>query len=83
MDSLRCPSHDDGTFPERHALAQMPKDGRDAEDQVVRLAILPEISVDPGFQRQRFGIGDCFSRGDYWPNGAEVVERLSVAMLRA
>lgn len=61
----------------------MADDGVDAEDHIVRLAVLSQFSIHPGLQRQRFWIRDGFSRGNDGADRTEIVEAFGVAVLGA
>ena len=61
----------------------MTDEAGDAEDQIVRLATLPQILVDPGLEPEALGIRDGARGGDNGADRREFVEGLGVAVLGA
>ena len=61
----------------------MPHNRIDPENQIVRAAILPDLAVHPRAQPELLGVRHGGGARDDRADGAEVVEGLGVAVLRA
>ncbi len=59
----------------------MSKYGIDPENQIIGLAILSDLSIDPGTELQRLGISDGLRGRNDRANGRELVERFRRSVL--
>ena len=50
MHLLWSASHYDGSLPECHSLTQVPDDGVNPKDKIIRFAVLSELPIDPRLQ---------------------------------
>lgn len=59
----------------------MSQDRRDIKDEIVRLRLLPLLSIDLGGEVELFGIRDDVCRYQNRSNGCELVKGLRIAVL--
>jgi hypothetical protein len=77
----RSASHYNRSLPDGRSSADVPENSSNTKDQVVRVAILSEIAIDPGAEFQCFGVTDSFGGSDDGTNRPELVKRFGRAVL--
>ena len=79
--ATRRPSHNDRPLSQSQATAQMPQDGWDIEDHVVRPGGLPFLAVDNGLHQKLMWIRDDSGGDKCRSDGSELVEPLAAPVL--
>lgn len=73
--------HNHGSLFDCDTLAQVPQDGGDPKYHVVSIAVLLDLTVDPGLEMQVLRVADCGRRYEDRPNRSKGIKRLGVSIL--